>query len=271
MIALALVKIGQSFCRVFRLSESLSLKKSVKDLLQVSSLEGKTFLDVGSGSGLFSLSAHQLGAKVHSFDFDPNSVSCTKKLRDWQKASNDQWKIEEGNVLDKDYTSSLGKFDVVYSWGVLHHTGAMFQAFENVAPLVKPGGYLALAIYNDQGATSKVWHSIKKLYCRLPWPLNTLLAVLLTLYFETGRSVKNLLTFKNPLPFVHWPAYKRQRGMSRWYDIVDWVGGYPFEVAKPEEIFHFFRDRGFKLVQMKTCAGGLGCNELTFVKEKDVQ
>ena len=52
--------------------------------------------------------------------------------------------------------------------------------------------------------------------------------------------------------------------MSPWHDIVDWVGGYPFEVAKPEPIFGFYRDRGFRLQALKTCAGGLGCNELLF-------
>lgn len=64
-----------------------------------------------------------------------------------------------------------------------------------------------------------------------------------------------------------WNTYgKNNRGMSAWRDIVDWAGGYPFEVAKPEEVFDFFQAKGFSLKKLKTCAGGLGCNEFVFVK-----
>ena len=54
------------------------------------------------------------------------------------------------------------------------------------------------------------------------------------------------------------------RGMHRWYDLVDWVGGWPFEVARPEEVFRFLRDQGFQLEELRTCGGKLGCNEFLF-------
>ena len=57
-----------------------------------------------------------------------------------------------------------------------------------------------------------------------------------------------------------------ERGMSRWHDMVDWVGGYPFEVSKPEEVFYLFKSQGFSLIELKTCAGELGCNEYVFKK-----
>jgi 2-polyprenyl-6-hydroxyphenyl methylase/3-demethylubiquinone-9 3-methyltransferase len=53
--------------------------------------------------------------------------------------------------------------------------------------------------------------------------------------------------------------------MSPWRDVVDWVGGYPFEVAKPEAIFKFYQRRGFTMVDLNTCGGGHGCNEFVFV------
>lgn len=115
-------------------------KSSLRRMLNVESLEGKTFLDVGSGSGLFSLAARRLGAKVHSFDYDPKSVACTRELKRRYFPEDPQWTIEEGSVLDRDYLTRLGQFDVVYSWGVLHHTGAMWEALGNVAPLVAGGG-----------------------------------------------------------------------------------------------------------------------------------
>ncbi|HOK55985.1 MAG TPA: hypothetical protein PKV21_04510 [bacterium] len=76
--------------------------------------------------------------------------------------------------------------------------------------------------------------------------------------------VKDLIKLK---PLKTWKNYYKQRGMSPWYDIIDWVGGYPFEVAKPEKIFNFFYKRNFELIKLKTCGGGHGCNEFVFIKK----
>ncbi len=117
-------------------------EKSLKTMLDISTLEGNSFLDVGSGSGLFSLAARRLGARVHSFDYDPQSVACTAELKGKYFPNDAEWTIEQGNVLDVAYLEGLGRFDVVYSWGVLHHTGDMWQAMENIVPLVAGGGRL---------------------------------------------------------------------------------------------------------------------------------
>src|ERR1700727_538380 len=123
--------------------------KSMTSSLNVESLEGKTFLDVGSGSGLFSLAARRLGAKVFSFDYDTDSVGCTQELRRRFFPNDPNWRVEQGSVLDKAFLAKLGTFDVVYSWGVLHHTGSMWEALDNVKPLTPIGGKLMIAIYND--------------------------------------------------------------------------------------------------------------------------
>jgi 2-polyprenyl-6-hydroxyphenyl methylase/3-demethylubiquinone-9 3-methyltransferase len=244
-------------------------EQSLKEMLEVDDLNGKTFLDIGSGSGLFSLAARRLGARVHSFDFDSNSFACTQELRRRYFPDDTGWKVEQGSALDRNYIERLGKFDIVYSWGVLHHTGSMWEALENAAVPVAENGKLFIAIYNDTGSQAARWHWVKKTYCRLPRVLKTPFAVLAILPEETKNFVRSILTLK-PMGYVRsWTRYKNDRGMNRWYDIIDWVGGFPYEVASPEEIFEFYRKKGFSLMRMKTKGVGLGCNEFVFRKEWD--
>ena len=120
----------EAFLRSLNDVRILEAEKSLKDMLCVDDLAGKRFLDIGSGSGLFSLAAKRLGAKVHSFDYDPKSVKCTEELKKRYYANDKYWDIEEGSALDEKYLISLGKFDIVYSWGVLHHTGNMKKALD---------------------------------------------------------------------------------------------------------------------------------------------
>lgn len=243
-------------------------EKSLKKMLHVEHLRGKSFLDIGSGSGLFSLAAARLGAeKIHSFDYDADSVACTRTLK--QKIFPDaSWSIEQGSALDREYLKKLGKFDVVYSWGVLHHTGAMWDALENTVPLIADNGQLFIAIYNDQGVISKIWRQIKKIYNMLPQWTRPLYAFLVWAPFEMLSMLQQMLS--RHLPWHHWNEYKKKRGMSIVHDIVDWVGGYPFETATPEQIFRFYRDRRFSLEEL-TVKRGMGCNEFVFRKHTDAE
>lgn len=118
--------------------------------------------------GLFSVTARRPGASVHSFDYDPHSVACRAELRRRYFPADDLWKVEEASALDTAYVRSLGEFDIVYSWGVLHHTGRMWNALENASLPVAPGGKLFIAIYNDTGGQSARWKWIKKTYNDLP-------------------------------------------------------------------------------------------------------
>lgn len=237
---------------------------SLREMLECETLAGKRFLDIGSGSGLFSLAARRLGAEVVSFDFDTNSVACTRELKKRYFDSDANWRIEQGSALDVDYVASLGKFDVVYSWGVLHHTGQMWRALENAVIPTRAGGKLFIALYNDTGSQASRWHWIKRTYCRLPRVLKTPFAVAVSLPEEAKRSASALLRFK-PMEYVRsWTRYKTGRGMNRWYDIIDWVGGFPYEYASVDAVFEFYKQRGFVLTKVVSGGVGLGCNEFVF-------
>lgn len=222
----------------------------------VGDLRGKTFLDIGSGSGIHSLAAVRLGAAcVRSFDYDQDSVSCTAEMKR-RFAQDACWKIEQGSALDESYIRSLGQFDVVYSWGVLHHTGDMWKALDLATVPAK--NVLMIAIYNDEGRKSRIWRAVKSRYVRSGLAGRKFIEYG-TLFWAWGKGF--VIHPKRSL--AAWQNYIQSRGMSPWYDVVDWAGGYPFEVARPDQIFNFFHERGFSLDHMIT-GGGHGCNEFTF-------
>lgn len=258
---------GANWARFLKLLDPARIaeaERSLVEMLGLESLKDLRFLDAGSGSGLFSLAARRLGAQVHSFDFDPQSVACTRELRRRQLAAQpgeggeELWTVEEGSVLDPAFLSRLGSFDVVYSWGVLHHTGDQWTAIDNVSRLVRSGGRLFISIYNDQGALSSWWTGVKRLYNRNAlW--RWLIIAAYTPYFIWLRWLYRQLTGKG----------STERGMSLWYDLLDWLGGYPFEVAKPEAIFRFLASRGFELRELVTAGGELGCNQFVFERVRE--
>ncbi len=260
-------KFGENWTRFLTVLDETRIERAVDSLCRmftVRSLEGRSFLDIGSGSGLFSLAARRLGARVCSFDYDEQSVACTRELKSRYFPSDTDWRVEKGSVLDREYLSGLGKFDIVYSWGVLHHTGAMWQALENACLPLQDGGSLCVAIYSDQGRRSRYWAAIKKLYNRLPPPLRFLV---LGPSFAAMWGPSAVADIMDGQPLRSWRSQILARGMSPWRDTIDWVGGYPFEVAAPEQIFRLFHAREFSLEAMSTCGRGHGCNEYLFKKK----
>lgn len=229
--------------------------QSLQQMLGIENLHGKSFLDIGSGSGLFSLAARRLGARVHSIDFDPQSVACAEALKERFFAHDGEWTIAQGSALDEEYIQSLGKFDVVYSWGVLHHTGEMWKGLGLASNLVKPGGKLFIAIYNDQGWISRYWLWVKRLYNRslfYKWAM-----IVIHIPHLLARVVVRAMSGR----------LRVERGMDMWRDMLDWLGGLPFEVASPSALEAFYRERGYILTRSTLCGNRHGCNELVFERE----
>jgi len=234
-------------------------EKSLKVFLGLQKLDGLTFLDIGCGSGLFSLAAHRLGAsEIVSFDFDSFSVRCCKYLKE-RDGNPSNWTVYEGSILDKAFLKNIKQADIVYSWGVLHHTGGMWQAIENTIGVVRPGGLLFIAIYNKVEGPfgSQSWLKLKRAYNRA--------SLLFKVFMEYGFLVlvitKMLLTLRNPFREVM--EYKNKRGMSFRTDIRDSLGGYPYEYASAEEIARFCSDMGLELVNLKS-VNTLALNEFLF-------
>ncbi len=234
-------------------------------LLATESLQGKPFLDIGCGSGIHSLAALQMGAAtVHAIDLDPDSVSTTRSVLEtyWDK---NNYQIEKMNIFDVN-TDLFPKFDIVYSWGVLHHTGDMWGAIEKTASFIRPGGVLAIAIYRKTPLCG-FWKKEKWLFTNG----GPVVRSILTAAYMLLKILRDIIRLKNPLrKILHYR--EGTRGMRWKSDVIDWLGGYPYESAPLDEIRNSLEPLGFKLTQsFKTKAEwgvfGSGCAEYLFQRQ----
>ena len=218
-------------------------------------IKDKTMLDLGCGSGIHALSAIRLGAKeVVGIDLSASSIETSRKNAELYGIEN--IRFEQGSILEPESLNLNQKFDIVYSWGVLHHTGNMKMAIHNATQFVAQDGILAIAIYARHW-TSPIWKIIKMLYNKMPGLLQRLwvyffcVVIYLTKFAVTGR---------NPL--------NKRRGMSFYYDVIDWVGGYPYEYSSRNEMEFLLNNYGFELKKFRTADVPTGCHEYLFSRQK---
>ncbi len=233
---------------------NLAKQGIIKLMPTKTALDSKSFLDIGCGSGIHSIAANTLGFEsITATDFDLKSVNTAISNK---KIFNSNINIFQDDILN---TKIKNKFDVVYSWGVLHHTGNMEKAILNSRKLVNDEGYLIIAIYKKT-YFCKMWHFIKKLYCNSPRFIKkifnfTFYTLRLSLYLIKGNKISK---------------YKQIRGMNLYFDSIDWLGGFPYESASKDVIVSMVGD-GFELVKFFDAKPNLGlmgsaCSEYTFKK-----
>ncbi|MDW6020968.1 class I SAM-dependent methyltransferase [Mesorhizobium sp. BAC0120] len=227
--------------------------------LDMQDLSGLTFLDIGCGSGLHSLAALQANARrIHSFDFDKNSVETTLKLQGLAKSPS-HWTVEWGDVLDSGYMGNLGLWDIVYSWGVLHHTGSMWQAIDNAAQRVANNGLFFIALYSSNVATPspEFWLDVKRRYNAADAKSRRRMEYWYLWRFGLRRNPLRL-----PLLLKQIYDKKKQRGMSYMTDVKDWLGGWPMEYADDQQVVDRLEEKHrFKLAKIST---GEACTEFLF-------
>jgi 2-polyprenyl-3-methyl-5-hydroxy-6-metoxy-1,4-benzoquinol methylase len=234
-------------------------QKHLLSFLGCDSLKGRSFLDIGSGSGIHSLAAMKAGAdRVTSFDLDPLSVETTTRCREWY-GSPETWTVKQGSILDTDFVASLDAHDIVYSWGVLHHTGDMWNAIRNAARPLAPDGIFYIALYTADvylQRSPEYWLKKKQQYNRAAWLGKRFMEAV-----YGGRiCLGHLKAGRNPLKEIR--DYKQSRGMSFWTDVRDWLGGWPMDFARISDVRAFAgNELGLELLHL---SGGEANTEYLF-------
>jgi 2-polyprenyl-6-hydroxyphenyl methylase/3-demethylubiquinone-9 3-methyltransferase len=197
--------------------------KNLYDQININ-LEGKSVFDIGCGSGLSSISFALLGCKhIVSMDIDSYSVQATNYTKDmfWKGNTRTTWEIKQHSIMEDSIVPEQS-FDIVYSWGVLHHTGDMWRAIRNSVKFVKPGGLFHVALYRSGAKLTK---SLEEKY---RFKLADKETKIKMLYDRAGQKIFNV---------------KKGRGMNKFHDALDWLGGLPYEVCDPEVLFGWLKSQ----------------------------
>lgn len=245
-----------------RLTEEAILEavRGLERLLLREEVQGRTVLDIGCGSGLSALAFLRLGAAaVHAIDLDPDSVETARRVLATH-AAGAAWHVERRSVFD---LGPLPRFDIVYSWGVLHHTGDLDRAFRAAAAKLKPCGLLAVALYR-RTLLCPFWRLEKRLYTAAPKTIRRGLEALYIGAFRLAFAIRGR-SFAEYV--VRYP--ERNRGMSFRTDVRDWLGGYPYQSISEAETLRLAEACGLAPVHRFCRPPGLGlfgsgCDEYVF-------
>jgi 2-polyprenyl-6-hydroxyphenyl methylase/3-demethylubiquinone-9 3-methyltransferase len=236
-------------------------KIALVKLIPAEQFRGRSFLDIGCGSGLHALAAAKLGvSRIMAVDIDADSVATSRALLSGKNVAT-PWQTEVVSVFDLD-AQRLGTFDIVYSWGVLHHTGAMWEAVSKAASMVAPNGLLAIALYRKTHMDS-FWKLEKRVYAHAPRMIQSIVRASYIAAYRLAIGMRGT-SYRD---FV--ANYKLSRGMDFHHDVHDWLGGYPYETATAPEVDAKLTELGFKIERgfvrpISLGILGSGCDEYVY-------
>lgn len=227
----------QSYSQLIDEQRIAEAQRRLAEAVGSTDLSGKRLLDIGCGSGLHSLAALRLGVRnLLAVDLDPQSVDATRRTVALynEKA---EITVREQSVFDLD-AQREGTFDIVYSWGVLHHTGDMNRAIVSASRMVAPGGKLVVALYGRTPYCG-IWTKIKRWYVnaspeRKEWAERMYIRLFGAYLMLRGKRLSK-----------HMENYSAKRGMDFRHDVKDWIGGYPYESIRPSELDALVLPHGF--------------------------
>ncbi len=252
------------YAQIIDLEAIDAAKKDLLKLIPQEQIADSSFLDIGCGSGLHSLAATLLGARnLLAVDLDPTSVATTEGVLT-RYAAHARWRTEEISVFDLS-PESHGVFDIVYSWGVLHHTGAMWDALRKAASMVAPNGMLVFALYRST-LLDPFWRLEKRYYSKAGSSVQAAVRACFVAAYAMSFTIARRRSFA-----AHVANYKTNRGMDFYHDAHDWLGGYPYESALAPDVERHMHDLGFQAARVFARPGGVGifgsgCDEYVYTR-----
>jgi 2-polyprenyl-6-hydroxyphenyl methylase/3-demethylubiquinone-9 3-methyltransferase len=259
---------GKNWASYARLVTEEHLQEAVRSLQRLAGgdLRGKRVLDIGCGSGVHALAALRLGAReVVAVDIDRDSVATTEAVLQ-ARAAGQPWSVRQTSVFDLQ-AGAEGLFDVVYSWGVLHHTGDMYRALRTAASVVAPQGQFIFALYR-RTRLCWLWKAEKKWYTGARPAAQARARSAYVALFRIGLPIARRCSFSSFLA-----GYGQRRGMDFYHDVHDWLGGWPYESISPAQTERFMTRLGFQRVRAFARAGtelglfGSGCDEYVYARK----
>ena len=201
-------------------------------------VKGKKVLDAGSGSGMVSIAFAVMGASVTGVDI---TSKCIENGRKRAKAFGVECRFVQSDLTMLDLHED---FDIIYSWGVLHHTADAKASFFRLVEHLRPGGEIIIAVYL-RTAFSSFWNFSRVFYQSSPGFAKT----------AFRRSASVLL---NGYDAVRKALMKKERYMLRGTSneelVNDWFGVPHRTFHTYTEVYEWFREKGldYRLVNPAT-------------------
>jgi len=168
-----------------------SMTPEVFEFAQFTRYSGKKVLEVGVGAGTDFCQWVKAGCIITGIDLTSEAVKNTaSKLASQNLSGYDLRVADAENLPFKDET-----FDLVYSWGVIHHTANMQKALEEVCRVTKRNGEIKLMLYNSGSVLAYLaWLKVNILKLQFP---KSIKACFYNGYFESvGTKVHSKKEFK---------------------------------------------------------------------------